>query len=50
MTSAHERRRPSFYWDLCQGISPIAVGSPRDFMIAQATVAALALIVLLLAI
>jgi hypothetical protein len=49
MMPIRERERPFTYCDPCQGIAPVLIRSPRDFLAAQALVVAMALIVLLLA-
>jgi hypothetical protein len=49
MGSDLKRERPLAYWDVCHGIPPLLIGSPRDFMSAQAFVVVVALIVLIAA-
>jgi len=50
MTAAVRKgeQEPFFYCDPCHGIAPVRIGAPRDFLVAQAFVVALALVVLLL--
>jgi hypothetical protein len=47
MGSDLKRERPLTYWDVCHGGPPLLIGSPRDFMSAQALVVVVALIVLI---
>ena len=50
MAQLQQRERSLHYYDPCNGIAPMVIRSPRDFLAAQALVLALALIVLLLAV
>ena len=50
MRPAREHEQVIYYYDLCHGVAPITVRSPRDFLAAQAMVLAVAVIVLLLAV
>jgi hypothetical protein len=49
MKPIRQRERSTTYCDLCQGIAPILIKSPRDFLAAQAFVVVLALAILVLA-
>jgi hypothetical protein len=49
MDSDLKREQPLAYWDACHGGPPLLIGSPRDFMSAQALMVVVALIVLIAA-
>ena len=50
MRPAPEQEQVIYYYDLCHGVAPVTIRSPRDFLAAQAMVLVVAVVVLLLAV